>query len=127
MQLGLLLSEVGTTNKIEVTAEEVNRALVQQAQRYPGQEQQIIKMYQENQQAMASLRAPIFEEKVVDFILEMAKVTDRAVSVEELMQEPETEASEETKKPAAKPKRKRATKAKKADAGTDKDDTEETT
>jgi len=127
VQLGLLLSEVGTTNKIEVTAEEVNRALVQQAQRYPGQEQQIIKMYQENQQAMASLRAPIFEEKVVDFILEMAKVTDRAVSVEELMQEPETEASEETKKPAAKPKRKRATKAKKADAGTDKDDTEETT
>jgi trigger factor len=110
VQLGLLLAEVGNVNKIEVTAEEVNRALVQQAQRYPGQEQQIIKLYQENPQAMASLRAPIFEEKVVDFILEMAKVTERKVSIDELLKanEEEAEGGDDAAKPKAKKSRSRA-------------------
>jgi trigger factor len=87
--LGLLLTEVGTTNNIEVSAEEINRALMEEARKYPGQEQAFIKMYQENPEAMASIRAPIFEEKVVDFILEMANVTERKVSLEALMAAPE--------------------------------------
>jgi trigger factor len=122
VMLGLLLAEIGNINKIEVTAEEINRALVQQAQQYPGHEQQFIKLYQENPEAMASLRAPIFEEKVVDFILEMAKVSEREVSIEELIQSEDDEdaASDEA---AAKPKRKKRASAKdnaEEDAGDEK-------
>ena len=91
VQLGLLLTEVGDKNNVEVSAEDVNRALVQEAQKYPGQEKQVFEMYQSNPQAMASLRAPIFEEKVVDFILEMATVTEREVTPEELMRNPDAE------------------------------------
>ena len=91
VQLGLLLTEVGDKNNVEVSAEDVNRALVQEAQKYPGQEKQVFEMYQSNPQAMASLRAPIFEEKVVDFILEMATVTEREVTPEELMRDPDAE------------------------------------
>ena len=112
VMLGLLLAEIGNINKIEVTAEEINRALVQQAQQYPGHEQQFIKLYQENPEAMASLRAPIFEEKVVDFILEMANVTEREVSIEELT-EPEESDDAAEKEAAAKPKRKKRAPAKK--------------
>ena len=89
VQLGLLLSEVGSKNNIEVTADEISRAMMQEARNYPGQEQAIIKLYQDNPEAMSSIRAPIFEEKVVDFILEMATVTERKVSLEELMELPE--------------------------------------
>ncbi|MDA0663490.1 MAG: trigger factor [Proteobacteria bacterium] len=122
VMLGLLLADIGNINKIEVTAEEINRALVQQAQQYPGHEQQFIKLYQENPEAMASLRAPIFEEKVVDFILEMAKVSEREVSIEELIQSQDDEdaASDEA---AAKPKRKKRASAKdnaEEDAGDEK-------
>jgi len=91
VQLGLLLTEVGDKNNVEVSAEDVNRALVQEAQKYPGQEKQVFEMYQSNPQAMASLRAPIFEEKVVDFILEMVTVTEREVTPEELMRDPDAE------------------------------------
>ena len=99
VQLGLLLTEVGDKNNVEVSAEDVNRALVQEAQKYPGQEKQVFEMYQSNPQAMASLRAPIFEEKVVDFILEMATVTEREVTPEELMRDPDAEnkASDDTR------------------------------
>jgi trigger factor len=108
VRLGLLLAAVGQRNNIEVTPEEVNRALIRQAQNFPGHERRIIEAYRNNQSLMASLRAPIFEEKVVDFIVEMAKVTDREVSVEELLRDPD--AGEErapakagkAKKPAAK-------------------------
>jgi len=91
VQLGLLLTEVGTANNIQVSAEEVNRALTREAQKYPGHEKAFIDMYRENPEAMATLRAPIFEEKVVDFILEMAKVTERRVSAEELMRVPDAD------------------------------------
>jgi trigger factor len=91
VQLGLLLTEVGNKNNVEVSAEDVNRALVQEAQKYPGHEKQVFEMYQSNPQAMASLRAPIFEDKVVDFILEMATVTEREVTAEELMRDPDAE------------------------------------
>ena len=118
VRLGLLLAEVGRVNNIEVSAEEVNQAMLQEVRRYPGQERQVMEYLQQNQQAIDGLRAPIFEDKVVDFILEMAEVSDRVVSPEELMADPDqvTEEKKEAaqKKKKAAPKKKRASK-KKAD------------
>jgi len=85
VRLGLVLAEVGDVNKIQITDEEVTRALVEEARKYPGQEQQVWDFYRKNAQALASLRAPIFEEKVVDHIFSLAKVTDETVSRDELM------------------------------------------
>lgn len=84
IRLGLLLSEVGRVNNIEVKPEEITQAMIQQARRFPGQERQVMEYFQKNPEASASLRAPIFEDKVVDFILEMAAVTEKPVSKEEL-------------------------------------------
>lgn len=116
VRLGLLLAAVGQRNNIEVSQEEMNRALIRQAQNFPGQERQIIETYQKNENLMASLRAPIFEDKVVDFILELAKVTDKSVSIDDLMKDPSEEAAEakpkaRAKKPAAKKKPARKAKA----------------
>ena len=85
VRLGLLLSEVGRLNNIQVSQEEINRAIVEQARRYPGQEKKVVEFYRNTPEALAQLRGPLFEDKVVDFILEMAKVTDRPVGGEELM------------------------------------------
>ena len=104
VRLGLLLASVGQSNNIDVTPEEINRALIRQAQSFPGHERQIIEAYRANENLMASLRAPIFEEKVVDFILEMADVTEREVSVDELMRDPDEDEAGAAKKPAAKKK-----------------------
>jgi len=84
IRLGLLLSEIGRTNNITVTGEELARAMRQEASRYPGQEQQVMEFFRKNPQAAENLRSPIFEEKVVDFMLELAKVTERSVAPEEL-------------------------------------------
>jgi len=89
VRLGLLLSEVGRANNIRVTQDDLNRAMAEEARRYPGQERRVLEFYRENQQAMANLQAPIFEDKVVDFIIEMAKVSEKKVSVEELMRDPD--------------------------------------
>lgn len=109
VQLGMLLSEVGRTNEISVSQDEVNRAIVTEAQKYPGQEQQVLEFYQNNPEANASLRAPLMEDKVIDFILEMAKVDDKAVSLDDLMKDPDDTAEE------AKPAKKKAV-SKKASA-----------
>jgi trigger factor len=84
IRLGLLLSEIGRTNNITVSADELSRAMRQEAARYPGQEQQVMEFFRKNPQAADNLRSPIFEEKVVDFMLELAKVTDRSVPPDEL-------------------------------------------
>ncbi|MDO9707858.1 trigger factor [Paracraurococcus lichenis] len=84
IRLGLLLSEIGRTNNITVTGDELARAMRQEAARYPGQEQMVMDFFRKNPQAADNLRNPIFEEKVVDFMLELAQVTDRTVSPEEL-------------------------------------------
>lgn len=84
VRLGLVLAEIGEKNNIKVTDEEVTRAVVERARQFPGQEQQVWDYYRKNPQALATLRAPIFEEKVVDFLLELAKVTDQPVSREDL-------------------------------------------
>lgn len=94
VKLGLLLSEVGRLNNIQVSNEEVGRAVMTEARRYPGQERQVVEFYQKTPQALAQLRAPIYEEKVVDFILELAQVTERRVSSEELVAIPGAEAGD---------------------------------
>ena len=91
VRLGLVLSEIGERNKIEVTEAEVQRALSAQLRQFPGREKQLVDYYRANPDAVASLRAPIFEEKVVDYLLELVKVTDKPVSREELMREDEDE------------------------------------
>ena len=87
VRLGLVLAEIGRRAEVQITNEELVRSLRQEASRYPGQEKQVIEFYTKNQNAMAQLRAPIYEEKVVDYILEKATVTDKTVSREELMKE----------------------------------------
>jgi trigger factor len=89
VRLGLLLSEVGSEAQVEVTDEEVQRALAEQMRRYPGQEREVMDFYRQNPQAVASLRAPIYEDKVVDYLLELVQVTDKPVSKEELLSDPD--------------------------------------
>jgi trigger factor len=112
VRLGLLISEVGRRNTIDVTQEEVNRALLQEAQRHPGHEREVFEFYQRTPEAMANLRAPIFEDKVVDFIVDLAKVTEQSISLAELRALSEAEAAEETagaKKNTGKKSAKKAT------------------
>lgn len=85
VRLGLLLADVGRSNNIEVTPEELNQAVMREAMRYPGQERQVLEFYGKNAELKEQLRAPIFEEKTVDFILELAKVTEKSVTPEELL------------------------------------------
>jgi trigger factor len=87
VRLGLVIAEIGDKNQIKVTDEEVQRAVVERARQFPGQEQQVWEYYRNNPQAVASLRAPIYEEKVVDFLIELTKVTEKKVTREELYKE----------------------------------------
>jgi trigger factor len=93
VRLGLLLAEVGRRNNIQVRPEEASKAMVEQARRFPGQERQVMEFFRENPEAMARIRAPILEDKTVDFILEMAELSEREVSREELLREPEAPAA----------------------------------
>jgi trigger factor len=85
VRLGLLLADVGRSNSIDVTPEELNQAVMREAMRYPGQERQVLEFYGKNAELKERLRAPIFEEKTVDFILELAKVSEKSVTPEELL------------------------------------------
>jgi trigger factor len=84
VRLGLVIAEIGDKNQIKVTDEELQRAIVDRARQFPGQEQQVWEFYRNNPQAVASLRAPIYEEKVVDFLTELASVSEKKVAREEL-------------------------------------------
>ncbi|HEY0439822.1 MAG TPA: trigger factor [Xanthobacteraceae bacterium] len=84
VRLGLVLAEIGEKNQIKVSDDELNRSVVERVRQFPGQEQQVWEYYRKNPQAMAGLRAPIFEEKVVDYLLELAEVSEKQVSREEL-------------------------------------------
>jgi trigger factor len=84
VRLGLVLAEIGEKNNIKIGDEEVTRAIVEQARQMPGREQQVWDYYRKNPEALAQLRAPIFEEKIVDFLIALAKVTEKTVSREEL-------------------------------------------
>ncbi len=94
VRLGLVLSEIGEKNNITVTDDEVSRALVERARQFPGQEKQVWDYYRNNPQMLAQLRAPIFEDKVVDFVLELAKVNESKVTREELFKDEQAAAAE---------------------------------
>lgn len=87
VRLGLVLAEIGQKQEVSISNEELQGAMIAEARRYPGQEQQVIEFYQKNPNAIAQLRAPIFEEKVVDLIIEKSKVTDKAVKEDVLFEE----------------------------------------
>ena len=118
VRLGLLLAEIGRVNDIQVTPDEINRAMVTEAQRHRGQEKEVLDYYKNNPEALQSLQSPVLEEKVVDFIVELASVHDRETTVEEVMKEDvaEDEAAAETKKAESAAKPKAAPKAKKKKA-----------
>jgi len=101
VRLGLLVTEIGRENNIEVTEEDTRRAVLEEARRYPGQEQMVLEYFQKNPQAMQQIAGPIFEDKVIDFILEMAKVTDVTIDTDTLYDAPE-EAAPAKKTPAKK-------------------------
>jgi len=89
VRLGLVLAEIGEKNKLQVTDEQLSQAVVAQARMAPGQEQQVWDYYRNNPNALAALRAPLFEDKVVDFLLELAEVTEKPVSRDELLKDDE--------------------------------------
>ncbi len=91
VRLGLVLSEIGEKNKITVTDDEVGRAVIERARSMPGREKEVWDYYRNNANALAQLRAPIYEDKVVDFILELATVTEKKVSREDLFKDDEAD------------------------------------
>jgi trigger factor len=91
VRLGLVLGKLGEQNGITVAGDEVQRAILAKARQFPGQEQQVFQFYANNAQAQAEIRAPLFEDKVVDFIAELATVNDRKVDKETLFADPEDE------------------------------------
>ena len=124
VRLGLVLAKVGEQNAISVSQDEVNRALAMRARQYPGQEQQVIQYYTSNPQAMAEIRVPLFEDKVVDFLGELMEVKDRKVSREILFLDPDEaaeklKASEESAPEAKEEKAPKKAKAKDDETGED--------
>jgi len=87
VRLGLVIAEIGERNNIKVTEDQLRAAVIEQARQLPGREQQVFEYFRNNPEALAGLRAPLYEDKVVDFVLELAEVTDKPVSKEELFQE----------------------------------------
>jgi trigger factor len=91
VRLGLVLSEIGEKNKITVTDDEVGRAVIERARSMPGREKEVWDFYRNNANALAQLRAPIYEDKVVDFILELANVSEKKVSRDDLFKDDEAD------------------------------------
>ena len=85
VRLGLVVAEIGNVNDIQVSDEEHQQALVNEVRRFRGQEQQVYDYYRKNPQALAALRAPIFENKVIDFVSELATVTEKPITRDELV------------------------------------------
>ncbi len=121
VRLGLVLAEMGRKANVDVSQEELARAMNQEAQKYPGQERQVIEFYQKNPSALQGLRAPIYEEKVVDYVLELAEVTEVEVDREALFADDDEPAPAkkptQKKAPAKKAPAKKAAAKKKADDG----------
>jgi trigger factor len=107
VRLGLVLAEIGRRHKVEVSDQEVAQAIAAQARNYPGQEKQIFEAYQRNPALVAQVRAPIYEEKVVDYVLELVSISNETVSREALFAE-----DEELPPPAPEKKKERKSKAK---------------
>ena len=123
VRLGLLLNDVGHRNNIEVSPEEVNRAIMAEGQRYPSKQREVVEHYQNDPQARAELQAPLFENKVVDFVLEMAKVTERAGTMDDLIASEQAEADAKEKKGGARKAKAAGGKAAASKSATEKADT----
>jgi len=87
VRLGLVLAEIGRANNVQITDQELNNAIMNEARNYPGQERQVLDFYRQNPNAAAQMRAPIYEEKVCDLIFDTAKVTDTPITKEDLLKE----------------------------------------
>ena len=109
VRLGLLLSEVGRANNVQISQEDVNSQLMAEARRHPGREKEVMEHYKNNPEAMEELSAPLYEEKVVNFILEQASITEKTATKDELIKTMEDEAAG---KPKAKAKADGKSKAK---------------
>jgi len=118
VRLGLLLTEIGQNNNIQVSEEDIKRTVIEQSSRFPGQEQEVIQYYQNNPDAMQQLAGPMFEELVMDYILEMAKVTDIEITAEELYSEPGEKGAGKSSKQAKSEPKKAPSKKSKAKAAT---------
>ena len=105
VRLGLLLSEVGRANNVQISQEDVNSQLMAEARRHPGREKEVMEHYKNNPEATEELSAPLYEEKVVNFILEQASITEKTATKDELIKTMEDEA-------AGKPKAKAGEKSK---------------
>ena len=106
VKLGLLLSEVGLNAKLNITPEDINNAIINEAKKYPGQEKAVFDYYLKNKEAVEALKAPVFEEKIVDYVLGQVKLNEKVVPVEELYSFDEEKKAE--KKPAKKTTKKSA-------------------
>lgn len=118
VRLGLVLSEIGEKAGVEVSEDELQRALYDQVRQYPGQEKEIMEFFRRTPDAVANLRAPIFEEKVVDHLLGKVKVTDKKVTVEELLKEEEEDDVSPKKTTSKKKAETKKSDAKKSDGKT---------
>ena len=98
VKLGLLMGDIGRNNNIDVSQEEIKQAVMIEAQKYPGQEKQVLEYYEKNKEASQNLAGPLFEEKVFDFICEMAEIKEKIVSVENLYNENNLNKKKSTKK-----------------------------
>ena len=98
VRLGLLLSEIGRKNNIKVEEEDTRKAMMTEIQKYPGQEKQVMDYFKNNPEAQQQLSGPIFEDKIIDFILELAKTEDKVVSIEDLYKQDDLDLNKEAEK-----------------------------
>ena len=115
VRLGLLLTEIGRKNNIKVEEEDTRNAMMKEIQKYPGQEKQVMDYFKNNPDAQQQLSGPIFEDKIIDFILELANTKEKVVSIEELYEQEELDLNKE------------AVKAKKSNKSADKNNVEKST
>lgn len=103
VKLGLLLSEIGKDAKVTITPDDINKAIMNEAKKYPGQEKAVFDYYLKNKQAIEALKAPVFEEKIVDYVIGKSNVSEKIVSIEELYSfDEDKKAGKKTKKSAKK-------------------------
>ena len=100
VRLALLLSEIGQENNITVPQEELNQAVMAQARRYPGKEQEGFDYFRDHPEAISGLHAPLFEDKVVDFVIEMSDISETVVTIEELYRNPDAPVLDEPSTPS---------------------------
>merc|ERR1711988_1868344 len=98
VRLGLILAEIGRLNNIKVEEKDTQNAMMQELQKYPGREKEILDYFKKNPNAQNQLSGPVFEDKIIDFILELAEIKEKVVNVEDLYKEDNIDIEEELKK-----------------------------